>query len=477
MAETFDTEKAKEAATAEVEALRGLFEEGSTEYDHLDRLWELIENDDVGKKALVINVAGQRLQLNKKDKAEAAYRKINEFVKAVRTAKGAADTEAAHAAAAPAAEVATAAEGAIEAIVPEVGKLRWRDVNAEIELLANAVKGAKDETALRDIRKLSHKRQLGKADYSVVVSGISLQLWEDDKDDEVLIKLARFVKAIKEANKTIAKPTATKAKEGIDPLYWRDVIAGIDGLIATYPDEDYSSLVKLREMLQKGEIGRDSRLLLNIGPVFLNILEKDDEETMLEKFAVFIGELKQTADIVKSGKEKPLDPELEKTYWRDILGALQELEGAYADNQQFKLLKLSIEKGILGTVKNFKATIDGRTLDIRQSDTDAEMRDKLSKFVRELSQGGVVKINEDVRKKYTKLEQAHNKLKDEKKDLQSRYEDMTSDMRQRDTNIRRLSDENARYQEEIRRLQMEVQRAKAASAPAPAPRSYRTYSG
>jgi hypothetical protein len=460
----------KNAVNGRVAALQGKISSDQPDFDALDQLSVFVENDEAGKKALSIKVSDARLRIGRAEKPEDVYAKIEAFLTEVEAKLGVIAEVQAGAAKDVEAEVQNVqgdAEAVTQPLVPGKDAIYWRDVNAEVELLANAFKGTEHEALLRDLRKKSHKRQLGKEDLNIVIGEDTLQIWEDDVEDKVMLKVAKFVEAVKRHNQGVSKPTVAKQKDTIDPIYWRDVIAGIDALVDAYPDEDFKALDNLRDMLQKGEIGRDSRLLLSVGSIFLNILEKDDEELMLEKISVFIGELKQVASATQKGEEPPIDPDLERTYWRDIDAALEELDPVYGNNPQFKILRLSIKKGTLGTVKNFKATIGGATLEIRQSDTDVQMRDKLSKFVRELSDTGRVKINDEVRKQHAELERRYADLESNHQDLESRYKDASSDMHKQAKTIRRLEDTTSQYEDEIRRLRSELDAARSTSRPAP----------
>lgn len=473
----------KGAVNDRIAAVQAKISPDHADYDFLDQLSVFVENDEAGKKALSIKVEDVRLRISRADESTDVFAKIEAFLSQVEVKVGiavASQAEVAKDVEVEAGDVKGAAEAVTQPLVPGKDSIYWRDVNAEIELLANAFKGTENEAFLRDLRKKSHKRQLGKEDLNIVIGEDTLQIWEDDAEGKILLKLAKFVEAVKRHNQGVSKPAVAKKKEAIDPIYWRDVIAGIDSLIDAYPDEDFKTVEGLRDMLQKGEIGRESRLLLSVGSIFLNILETDDEEVMLEKIAVFIGELKQVASATKKGAEPALDPELDRTYWRDIDAALEELEPAYHTNAQFKILRLSIKKGTLGTVKNFKATIGGATLEIKQSDTDVQMRDKLSKFVRELSDSGRVKINDEVRKQHTELEQRYTELERSHMDLESRYRDASSDMHKKDKTIRRLEDKSSQYEDEIRRLRTELddERTRTSRAASSSSRSTsRSYSG
>lgn len=471
----------KSAIGARIAALQEKTSPDSPDFDSLVLLSVFVENDEAGDRAFAVRIGDDRFRVARTGDSETVYAQIENFLTLIEKKMGIVanvQAEAAAVVADKAADVRGDAGAVTEPMVPGKDATYWRDVNAEIELLANAFKGGENEAVLRDLRKRSHKGKLGKEDLSIVISEVPLQIWEDDGDDVVLLKLAKFVDAVKRHNQGISRPSVAKKKDSIDPIYWRDVISGIDSLVAAYPDEDFKALSGLRDMLQKGEIGRDSRLLLSVGSVFLNILETDDEELMLEKISVFIGELKQVASATKKGSEAPLDPELDRTYWRDIDGALEELEIAYGTNPQFKILRLSIKKGTLGTVKNFKATIGGASLDIRQSDTDVQMRDKLSKFVRELSAEGKVRINDTIRKQHAELEQRYAELEEQHQDLESRYRDANSNMHGKDKTIKRLEDKNTKHEEEIKRLRTELDAEKAKSRPSSSPRSTsRSFSG
>jgi hypothetical protein len=476
----------KTASLAELEAATKLFPEGSEEFDALADLQYALENDRVPGQSLITSVLDVRLRINMRDDLSAVLDKIDAFILELRKKKGVETARLEAAVKGEAESVHTAAESVASPLVPEKEHTEWRDVNTEIEKLANAFALAgkpQDEAKLRELRKKSHKRQLGKEDYSIVVGGEGLQLFDDDSDDKVLVKLTKFVSAVRKnnpelENKIVTAAPAEKKDDDIEPIFWRDVVAGIDALIKAYPDEDFSAVADLRDSLQRGEIGAHDRLLLSVGTIYLNIKKADDPAMMKEKIAVFIGELKQVASMGKKGKEKALDPALSKTYWRDILGAMKELEAAYGQNPQFKLLKLSIEKGILGTVKNFHATIGGVTLDIQQSDTDLEMQDKLTKFIRELTTEGQVKISDDVRRDFAKLEQEYHELEKQKQDLDSRYRDVSSDMNKSEKKIRRLENDNATYEAEIKRLQAELQRAQASTyTPPPSRYTSRSYGG
>lgn len=354
-------DKQKQATLAELAEVTASFSEGTEEYDALADLKFALDGGSLPGQKAEASVLEQKLRINMRDDLGVVLNKIDTFLAAIKSRKSAETAEVAGKIGEATDDVHVAAEGVAEPLVPEKGHTEWRDVNTEIEKLANAfaLAGKPDEEArLRDLRKKSHKRQLGKEDYNLVIGEDTFQTFDDDSDDSddtILIKLARFVTAVRKNNpdlgNKIVNATPAEKKDDIEPIFWRDVIAGIDALIKAYPDEDFSAVADLRDSLQRGEIGRHGRLLLSVGAVHLNIKKADDSEMMKEKIAVFIGELKQVASTGKAGKEKPLDPALSKTYWRDILGAMKELEGAYGQNPQFKLLRISIEKGHYCPVK------------------------------------------------------------------------------------------------------------------------------
>jgi hypothetical protein len=455
--EQFDLEAAKAAAIAEIKELKRSFKEDSNEFGVLDDLEFKIENDELVGNGLRVAIEGVKLSIAARDNAETAYGKLRTWL-----------TEG----------VRAAVKGVTEPLVPEKGHTEWRDVNVEIVAIAKAFHGTDTETVMQDLREKSHQRKVGKENLKIKIGDEVLDIKKGDSNEILLTKLSRFIASVKAKNsdrfpRATAPEEDKKAPAAPDKIFWRDVVAGIDGLVKAYPDRDYKSLVHLRKMLEEGAVAQGMHLLLSIGPVHLWIKIEDNEELIKEKIAVFIGELKQVASVAKKEKEneKPLDPTLDKTYWRDIEAALASLEQAFGEDPNFKLLYMSVKKGILGTVRNFHAVIGGETIDIKQTDTDTQMKDKLSAFIKKLNEGGQVKLNEGVRRKFKDIEARYHDLERQNLTLERRYTDSTGDLKQKEHEIVRLEDQ-------IRKLQAELRRAQAAPAPAPPARyTTRSYSG
>lgn len=464
----------KTATLYGIDFLKLKFDEQSQEFADLDNLAFSVEQDHVTPVRITIH--GVSLSILARDSFDAALVKISTFLTqlkpllATSVAPSADEIPVQH----QSDTVHGAVKGVSEPLVPAKGHTEWRDVNAEIVALAQAFKGTPDELALRNIREASHKRELGKSDVNFHICGRYVRIAKGDSDDIILTKLSRFVGEVKAERTDLfpSKPAQPEqASANAEALFWRDVIAGIDGLVRDYPDKDFQSLYALRTMIENGEVGVGMHLLMTINNVHLWIQKKDDDATIKDKIAVFIGELKQIASSDKKTKEAPLDPNLNQTYWRDIEAALTALEPAFGDDSSFKLLLVSVKKGILGTVRNFHAVIGGETLDIKQSDSDTDMKDKLSVFIRNLSAGGQVKLNEEVRRKFHDLEKKYSNLEKQNLDLESRYKKAGGDLHQKGAEIIRLEDQ-------VRKLQAELQRARTAPPPPPPSQStYRSYSG
>lgn len=457
-----------------IDFLKLKFDEQSQEFSDLDNLAFSVEQGHVTPMRITIHDIS--LTILARDSFDAALIKISTFLTQLKPLLA---TTFAPPSIGPIPQheadmVHGAVKGVAEPLVPAKGHTEWRDVNAEIVALSQAFKGTPDELALRNIREASHKRELGKSDINFQICGKYIRIAKGDSDDIVLTKLSRFIGEVKAEHTDLFPPKPAQPEQvsaSADAIFWRDVIAGIDGLFRDYPDKDFQSLYTLRTMIENGEVGVGMHLLMTINNVHLWIQKKDDGATIKDKIAVFIGELKQIASSNKKTKEAPLDPKLEQTYWRDIEAALSALEPAFGDDANFKLLHISVKKGILGTVRNFHAVIGGEALDIIQSDSDTDIKDKLSAFIRKLSAGGQVKLNEEVRKKFHELEKKYTNLEHQNLDLESRYKKAGGDLQQRGAEIIRLEDQ-------VRKLQAELRRAQTAPpAPPPSQSTYRSYSG
>jgi hypothetical protein len=476
-------EDKKIGLTGRIGKLMSKFSDDSIQ-DKLDGLNFAIDQDQLGSgHPKRISIGGVKLEISAKDEQGEALDKVDAFLKALEEKVAADEKDSGKPVRKGAADVAADAEAVVAPLVPEKARTEWRDVNVEIVKIAKAFEGTKFGDLMKELRKMSHKKEIGKEDINIQFGEDVLEIWADDSDPKILLKLAKFVKDLKRHNSekfpaVSAKTTVpeTKKEEEKDPIFWRDVISGIDGLLKAYPDEEFPALSQLREMLENGEVGKGMHLFLTVGDVHLWIKQKDEDEEIKEKIAVFIGELKQVASNNDKEKSKPLDSAADKTYWRDILGALEELQDAYGVDKNFKLLKLSIEKGTLGTVKSFHAVIDGVTLDIIQSDTDTEMKDKISDFIRKLTKTGEVKIKDVVRIQLKEAEKEYRDLQSKHMDLENRYNEQFEEMKQRADQIRRLKNENTRYERTVEDLQEKLRDAKTRIAPAPRTTT-RSYSG
>jgi hypothetical protein len=471
------------ALIARIEQVQARFAESSNEYGKLDELASLIEEGHLGGKPFRAQVGDVSLILVRRDGEAPAQDKVKAFLDALSLTEAPEfDEGEVPAVDRKARGVERRAEDAITPLVPGregLGKTLWRDVNVEVVKIAHAFAGTEVGDQMRALRKKSHRRQIGQQDEEIVIGDDVLELWDDDDDAEALAKLARFVKDVQDHNPDRFKsipvaPVAVSSNE-IPPLFWRDVLSGLDGLVTAYPDDDFSALEGLREMMEKGEIGVDEHLYIQVGSVQLWIKTVDDAEAMKQKIAVFIGELKQIASMGsadETSKEPPLDPAMEATYWRDIEGALVSLDGTFGDNRDFKILKMSVERGILGTTRRFKAIIGGVPLDISPSDTDTQMKDKVTEFIRKLHKSGEIQIDAETRKKYTRMEEDYRQVETQNNDLRTRIRE---DRDVWEGQIRKLRNDQSDYEDEIRRLNDRINQLQARSTPQP--RTVRTYSG
>ncbi|EKD93365.1 MAG: hypothetical protein ACD_28C00162G0003 [uncultured bacterium] len=477
--EGFDRQESEKLVLRTFDEILKRFDKESEDYGRLDDFKYAVEQGDFPKNTAQYNrmtINGVHLTVAARDNEEDAFRKLNEFLSAL---KAKLNPEAQSSEVTKDREVVRRTSKAVtQPLVPEKGYTEWRDVNSEIVEIGKAFQGMEEEPLMKNLREKSHGREIGKENLHLEVGGVILDIKKGERNETLLTKLSRFVAAVKANNPerfVVEKKSVQEAAPAApDKIFWRDVIAGIDGLVKAYPDKDYSSLTQLRAMMESGEVGQGMNLLMTVGPIHLWIKKTDSDEMIKEKIAVFIGELKQVASALNTRekeKEKPLDPESSRTYWRDIEGAIDALEPVFGEDGSYKLLRMSVKKGILGTVKNFHAIIGGVILDIKQSDTDTQMRDKLSAFIRELSKGGEIKMNDETRKSLKQLEQKYHQLEENSLDLENRYKKANGDLNQRTNEIIRLEDH-------IRKLQDELAREKQKSSYTPPPyQTTRSYSG
>ena len=143
----------KIASSAELEAAEKLFPKGSEEFDALADLQYALDNDSIPGQSMSAIVLDVRLRINMRDELSMVLDKIDAFILELKKKKGVETARLENAVKGEADSVHTAAESVASPLVPEKEHTEWRDVNTEIEKLANAFALAgkpQDEAKLRE---------------------------------------------------------------------------------------------------------------------------------------------------------------------------------------------------------------------------------------------------------------------------------------------------------------------------------------
>ncbi len=540
-----------------------------------------MRNRALGKESpLRLNIDGARLRINQREEEVTMIEQVAQFIHILYEKLGDADKasvngELMERVAAIASNIRTGIRDRIEPLVPEIGKLRWRDVNVEIVRIKHAFRGEQLGAGMTKLRQIIHRRELGQEDYTLEHEDIHLDIKKEDSDEVMLQKLATFSRAIqrkcdekfpepmereveqfpssavywtevatgfmqlkeqfrgsdlgaefsslknlidseriKEAGYHIETEWATlqiepdtpyyqmadqiaefveivqkgnpdkfpepftvaEAKKALDAqkFHWRDAIAAIDHLQSSaYPANEYPALQELKARMEAGTLGVDSDMAIYIGPIRLNIKKTNSDTDIQHKVAVFIGELKQVVPDEKTSTTEPLDPKLDQTFWRDIEAALISLEDVYGTNKTFRKLVFFIKEGILGA-NDFTANVGGHTLEIKSTDSDLEMRDKLNTFIRELNEGRIVELDRKAMERIQELERNQIELEEEYRRQTQRARLEFEEQRQ---TARRVTEQK---EQSIEQLENELRRVRMRPTPAPRPapvRPVRSYSG
>lgn len=270
-----------------------------------------------------------------------------------------------------------------------------------------------------------------------------IRKWEDL--DTITEKLVTFISWIQDKNKSkfeessIVDKTVTLEKKEQDKYYWTDVLAWIDNIQKLYPENEYPSIAKLKEMIENGELWIWSSLLVNVWPAILNINKTDNDKDIKNKILVFLWVLKQISSELEETDQ------IDDLYWRDILGNLKAMEEAYWDIPDYQMLLMTIEFWVLGTVRDFSTVIDWISLEIKISDSDKALKTKLDKFMKELQNNKKVKIDQQAMKKalerITQSEMENKRVTEElKKKIKELWDQSATIVDQQNT-IKRLEDE------------------------------------
>ncbi len=342
----------------------------------------------------------------------------------------------------------------------------WSEIMAHLIKLKNTFKGEGLGMQIAEVRDLLDGYQLGyQMGYDIQTPKGSLSIKKGDHPAVLVEKLVQFIADIEKghpkkfkAADRISVKDVTEKKES-DKTYWADVIAGLDTLQKQYPASQYPSIQKLKDMIESGELG-ETALMVNIGPVALDIDPADSAKALKNKVAIFIGAMKQVSD--------EADTTMDAVFWRDLYSSLKAMEDTFGDNPDYQLLMMSIDSGTLGTVKDFQTIISGVSLQITARDTDTQMKKKLTTFIDELRQQKTVQFDQQALEKSKKRIE---KLEQEAAEENARWR---REMKQQQKQI-------VDQQEKIRELEDQLRREKAASRvqytpPAPS-RSYRSSGG
>lgn len=294
---------------------------------------------------------------------------------------------------------------------------------------------------------------------------LTINKWEDL--DSITEKLITFLADIQQNNKekfeawtVINKNTAIQNKEE-NKNYWTDILVWLDNIQNFFPEKDYPSLKSLKEMIENDELAHWSSLLVNIWPAILSINKNDNNKNIKNKILVFLWVLKQMASDIEN------EWKIDDVYWRDILSTLKGMEDVYWDNGDYQVLMMTIEFWTLWTVRNFSTTISWVTLDIKISDTDTTLRQKLTKFIKELQDNKKVNIDSQALKKALKR---INQSEIENKKVTEELKKKINELDKKDNQI-------IDQQDTIKKLQDEIKQLKNSWSQSAPRSSYRSYNG
>jgi len=334
--------------------------------EEMAKLRQLIHDGEMGKEDYSAEFENISLEIKQGDSDDIMLGKLTQFIKAIKRKH-----ESKFKPTPP-------REGIEE---PKDRKKIWAEILAGLVAIKKAFKGTNFGTDVAKIKDLIDDYKIGyEFEYSLDTEwGISLKIDKGEDLDNMVKKLAEFIEAVQKANpdrfdetEAFSADKVVEQKEA-RKIYWQDVIAGLDVLQKTYTAKEYPAIQALREMIENNELAMGNSLLMNVGPIILDVKKTDNDKAIKNKIAVFIGELKQIA---------PSTEVLTETYWRDILAQLHGMEDSYGDNPDYQMLIMTIEMGTLATVRDFQISIDGVELEITIKDTDQIIKEKLSEFIK-----------------------------------------------------------------------------------------------
>lgn len=281
---------------------------------------------------------------------------------------------------------------------------------------------------------------------------LDIQKW--DSLDIMVEKILLFIENIQnqypekfaKIQKVDAKAILKNMEE--DKIYWRDVIAGIDLLQKDYSQAEFPVLEKLKSMLENHKLWEGINVYFNIWWAILEIETTDSEKSIKNKISTFIWILKQLSDQQKTQNT------LNEVYWRDIEGELKWYEDVYGSNVDYQMLIMLIESGILWTVKDFKADIEGVKINIVPSDSDSAIKQKLVDFISGLKDEKKSAID---KKRFEQAQERIKKMEQSMNDLDARYRKASKDWQIKDMQIVDLERKVAIYEQEIKNLKTQAQ--------------------
>lgn len=308
---------------------------------------------------------------------------------------------------------------------------------------------------ISELRDLIDNFMLGThTGFSIDDGKVHLDIKKWDSLDIMVEKILLFIENIQnqypEKFAKIQKVDANAILKNMeeDKIYWRDVIAWIDLLQKDYTAAEFPVLEKLKAMLENHKLWEGINVYFNIWGAILEIETTDSEKSIKNKISTFIGILKQLSDQQKAQNT------LNEVYWRDIEAELKWYEDVYGSNVDYQMLIMLIESWILGTVKDFKADIEGVKINIIPSDSDSAIKQKLVDFISGLKDEKKSAIDN---KRFNQAQERIKKMEQSMNDLDVRYRKASKDGQIKDMQIVDLERKVAIYEQEIKNLKTQAQ--------------------
>jgi hypothetical protein len=424
--------------TVYIVMMKQIFSRNKTFVDQLTNLRKLIHNDELGKSEYTIGHDDTSLEIKKWDPEHEMLVKLSLFIRTLEQKHMSEFNK-------------YRAQNSSRWIEDPKDRQRiWSDILAGLVSLKKTYKWTDFWVEIATLKDLIDGYQLG---YHIGVEitapngqELSIRKWESL--DKIVEKMVTFISEVQKSDtKNYPNGPVLQGEKSIESkeeakFYWTDTIAGLDHLQKKFSVNEYPSLQSLKEMIELGELGVWSNILISVWPIHLHIKKADNDKAIKNKIAIFIGELKQLASTIESDG-------IDEIYWRDIVGQLRGMEDAYGEYSDYQLLIMSIEAGTLGTVRDFKTVIDWVSLSIVVTDSDKILKEKLQKFIDDLKTQKKTKVDEKIVKRTQERMQQMDK---EYRELQRQYVEQEKEVRKGSTKVRDQADEIRRLQDEIKQL-------------------------